>query len=71
MSRIACIVEGQGDVQSIPIILRRIAQSENVYDPALLGPIACPVRPCCARERSKELSIGRPGAWVGPAACLS
>lgn len=31
MPRIACIVEGQGEVQSIPIILRRLASEEGVF----------------------------------------
>lgn len=32
MPRLACIVEGQGDVVSIPIIVRRIAHVLGVYD---------------------------------------
>lgn len=32
MPTLVCIVEGQGDVQSIPVILRRIAAQADVYD---------------------------------------
>ena len=32
MPTISCIVEGQGDVQSIPLIIRRIAYETAVYD---------------------------------------
>ena len=36
---IACIVEGQGDVISIPIILRRLAEEKQTYDLKVLKPI--------------------------------
>lgn len=32
MPRLACIVEGQGDVASIPIIVRRIADAVGAHD---------------------------------------
>lgn len=42
MPELACIVEGQGDVGSLPIILRRIAQAEGVFDLQIRGPYRVP-----------------------------
>lgn len=32
MTLIVCIVEGQGDAESLPIILRRLAEQRSVFD---------------------------------------
>ncbi len=39
--RISCIVEGQGDVQAVPVLIRRIAEA---IDPALYVQIPSPIR---------------------------
>jgi hypothetical protein len=39
MPRLACIVEGQGDVLSIPAIIRRIAYSREVFDVHVVRPL--------------------------------
>ena len=50
MPSVACIVEGQGDVISIPIVLRRIAEREGVFDLRIVGPF-----------RVQRYAIVRPG----------
>jgi len=50
MASVACIVEGQGDRISIPIILRRIAEREGVLDLRIVGPF-----------RIQRYAIVRPG----------
>lgn len=47
---VACIVEGQGDVASIPIIVRRLAEREGVFDLRVTGPF-----------RVQRYKIVRPG----------
>jgi hypothetical protein len=64
---IACIVEGQGDVQSIPLIVRRIADASEVYD-VTIRPIRISrsklVRPG-ELERAVELGAREAGAGGG------
>lgn len=38
-SRIVCIVEGDGEVRALPILLRRIAEAKGVYDVEVPPPI--------------------------------
>jgi len=47
---LALIVEGQGDVASIPLIVRRIAEAEGIHAPRLVGPF-----------RVQRYAIVRPG----------
>jgi len=39
---IACIVEGHGDVEAVPILLRRLAQERQLYTIKILKPVRCP-----------------------------
>lgn len=39
---LACIVEGHGEVKAFPVLLRRLAQEENVFDLDIPMPIRCP-----------------------------
>jgi hypothetical protein len=68
--RIAPIVEGQGDVASIPIIIRRVAFSLGVQDCAVLRPVRIP-RDRLVREGELERAIERTArASPQPAAIL-
>jgi len=62
--KIIRIVEGQGEVAAVPILLRRIAQSLNVYDAQVGKPIRCPrhklVKPG-ELERAIELAVLKGG----------
>ena len=42
MPAVACIVEGHGDGISIPIILRRVAERDVVFDLRIVGPFRIP-----------------------------
>jgi hypothetical protein len=67
--KIIPIVEGHGDVAAVPILLRRIAQSLNVYDTEVGKPIRCSryrlIKPG-EFERAIELAVlkGGPGGVV-------
>ena len=67
MIRVACIVEGQGDVASVPILLRRIAESLPVHT-EVLPPIRIPrqklVKPG-ELERAVELAARKVGGQGG------
>lgn len=61
--RIACVVEGHGDVEATPILIRRIAER---YDPNLVVQVSAPVRTPKSRlikpgelERSVEFAARR------------
>ena len=41
MARVACIVEGHGEVRAVPLLLRRIAQE---FDPSLVLDVLPPLR---------------------------
>ena len=62
--KIIPIVEGHGDVASVPILLRRIAQTLNVYDAQVGKPIRCSrhklVKPG-ELERAIELAVLKGG----------
>ncbi len=68
MPRLACIVEGQGDVLSVPRILYRLAEAEGVLDLLVVGPIRVArqklVRPG-ELERAVELAARRLGGPGG------
>src|SRR6266542_2408208 len=58
MPSIACIVEGQGDAISIPIILRRIAEREAIFDLRVVGPFRIP-RYAIVRPGELERAVER------------
>lgn len=58
MAFVACIVEGQGDVASIPIIVRRIAEREGVLDLRVLRPFRIP-RHTIVRAGELERAVER------------
>lgn len=60
-ARIGCVVEGHGEVESVPVLLRRIAHE---FDPALAVEIPHPVRV----TKSKLLKQGELERAVGLAA---
>lgn len=67
--RIGCVVEGHGEVESVPVLIRRIAQQ---FDPGLLVLIPHPVRVTKSRllkpgelERAAELAVLNAGADGG------
>jgi hypothetical protein len=69
MLRLACIVEGDGECEAVPILIRRIAQS---LDPALVPAVNPVLRVPAARlikqgelERSVELAARRLGGAGG------
>jgi len=68
MPRVGCIVEGVGDVASVPIILRRIAERESVTDLDVPKPMRVSrlkiVRPG-ELERAVELTARRLGGKGG------
>ncbi len=66
MRRIACIVEGQGDVISIPIILRRIAAHEEVFDLEIVGTYRIP-RYSLVRPGELERAVERAARTLGGA----
>ena len=63
--KIIPIVEGHGDVAAVPILLRRIAQSLNVYDAEVGKPIRCSrhrlIKPG-ELERAIELAVLKGGS---------
>lgn len=52
---VACVVEGHGDVQALPLLVRRVAQEAEVFDLTILHPHRVP------RNR-----LVAPGPSVGP-----
>lgn len=64
MPSVACIVEGQGDVISIPIILRRIAEREAVFDLRVVGPFRVP-RYTIVRPGELERAVERAARTLG------
>jgi len=63
--RLACVVEGHGEVQAVPVLIRRVAQ---VLDPALALQIIPPIRTPRSRlvkprelERAVELAARKLG----------
>lgn len=67
--RIACVVEGHGEVQSVPVLIRKIAQQ---LDPGLVVDIPHPVRLTKSKllkpgelERATELAALKVGADGG------
>jgi hypothetical protein len=64
MPSVACIVEGQGDWISIPIILRRIAEREGVFDLRIVGPYRVQ-RYAIVRPGELERAVERAARSVG------
>jgi hypothetical protein len=64
MVHIACIVEGQGDVVSVPILVRRIAGSHGRYDVNIVGPFRIP-RNTLVRPSELERAVERAARATG------
>ncbi|MCX5999688.1 MAG: DUF4276 family protein [Chloroflexi bacterium] len=67
--RIVAIVEGQGEVEAVPLLIRRVAQS---VDPSLVPDIPTPIRVAADRfkkpgelERTVELAVRKLGGEGG------
>jgi hypothetical protein len=58
MPSVACIVEGHGDRLSIPIILRRVAEREGIFDLNVVGPFRIP-RSTLVRTGELERAVER------------
>jgi hypothetical protein len=61
---VACIVEGHGDRLSIPIILRRVAEREGVFNLRVVGPFRVP-RYTLLRQGELERVVERAARSLG------
>jgi hypothetical protein len=61
---VACIVEGHGDGLSVPIILRRVAEREGIFDLRVVGPFRIP-RYTIVRPGELERAIERAARGLG------
>lgn len=62
--KIACIVEGHGEVESVPVLLRRIAAEEGRVFPEVLPPMRVPMSKLMKNgelERAVELAARKCG----------
>lgn len=69
MASLASIVEGQGDVASIPIIVRRIAQREGRGDVQIMRPYRIP-RQTIVRPGELERAVDRAARSLVGAGCV-
>ena len=60
----ACIVEGHGDGLSVPIILRRLAEGEGIFDLRVVGPFRIP-RYAIVRAGELERAVERAARGLG------
>jgi hypothetical protein len=66
MPSVACIVEGHGDSLSIPVILRRVAEREGIFDLRVVGPYRIP-RYTIVRTGELERAVERAARSLGGA----
>ena len=67
MVKLVCIVEGDGDVEALPVLLRRISAEYQRFDVVIERPLRSPRDRFLNRpeEMSRMLAFAASSSWAG------
>lgn len=70
MVKLACIVEGDGDVEALPVLLRRITEEYQRFDVVIERPLRSPRDRFLNRPEEMSRMLAFAAARAGPQGCI-